>query len=232
MTFAGPVASGRTSTTLVIGPSGVFVIDSKNWAGAITLKSGVLRQNGYNRSKAVEGALDAADAIRALVPSLDRRAFISVLCFVGDTTVSGSVHGIEVCHSRALLSLLTGRPATLSPEWLSFLRFELDMSTRDANARVGRPRTTPTNPPAVSSTPPAPRLTLPVTSPARQRPIGWRGTRGLLRRLLGGIVLWWFSCIVVYFGLGPMTHHSPTFLGPAYVVLGLLSVFLVTFVVT
>src|SRR3954452_18934163 len=31
---------------IVIGPGGVFVVDSKNWSGNITVSAGVLRQNG------------------------------------------------------------------------------------------------------------------------------------------------------------------------------------------
>ena len=38
---------------LVVGPGGIFVIDSKNWSGDISVRDGVLRQNGYRRESAV-----------------------------------------------------------------------------------------------------------------------------------------------------------------------------------
>src|SRR5688500_611754 len=40
---------------LVIGPGGVFVVDSKNWTGRVAVDGGVLRQNGRSREKAVAG---------------------------------------------------------------------------------------------------------------------------------------------------------------------------------
>ena len=52
---------------VLIGPGGVFVIDSKNWTGRITVEGGHLRQNGYSREKAVAGAADAALAVAELI---------------------------------------------------------------------------------------------------------------------------------------------------------------------
>ena len=37
---------------LVFGPAGAFVVDAKNWSGAITVPArGILRQNGYRRDR-------------------------------------------------------------------------------------------------------------------------------------------------------------------------------------
>jgi hypothetical protein len=75
---------GRSKANIdhvVIGPAGVFVIDSKNWSGSITALEGVLRRNGYSRDVAVGGARAAAEAVAGLVPSLSRGAFVPVLCF-------------------------------------------------------------------------------------------------------------------------------------------------------
>src|SRR3546814_15778766 len=48
---------------VVIGPGGAFVIDSKNWSGAIAVRDQVLRQNGRSREMAVVGAAEAALAV-------------------------------------------------------------------------------------------------------------------------------------------------------------------------
>ena len=45
---------------VLVGPAGVFVIDAKNWNGRLDARGGVLRQNGYRRTKQVNGAADAA----------------------------------------------------------------------------------------------------------------------------------------------------------------------------
>src|SRR6476661_7174500 len=54
---------------VVIGPGGVFVVDSKKWSGRVSVDGGVLRQNGRSREKAIAGCADAALAVAALVPS-------------------------------------------------------------------------------------------------------------------------------------------------------------------
>src|SRR4051794_20082916 len=48
---------------LAIGPAGIFVIDSKNWSGTITVNDSILRQNGYRRETAVAGCADSAIAV-------------------------------------------------------------------------------------------------------------------------------------------------------------------------
>jgi hypothetical protein len=53
---------------LAIGPSGIFVIDSKNWSGAIAVKDSVVRQNGYRREPAVARCADSALAVGELLP--------------------------------------------------------------------------------------------------------------------------------------------------------------------
>lgn len=55
---------------VVVGPPGVFVIDSKNWSGSIRFGFGVLRQNGRDRSRGIAGAAQAAEAVAGLVPLL------------------------------------------------------------------------------------------------------------------------------------------------------------------
>src|SRR4051812_10265743 len=56
---------------VVVGPSGVFVIDSKSWSGDVAVADGVLRQNGHRRERHVLAAIEAAAAVAELVPALD-----------------------------------------------------------------------------------------------------------------------------------------------------------------
>src|SRR6476469_10354007 len=44
---------------VVIGPGGVFVIDSKAWSGRVEVRHDVLRQNGRSREAAVAAAAEA-----------------------------------------------------------------------------------------------------------------------------------------------------------------------------
>ncbi len=66
---------------IVVGPPGVFVIDSKNWSGQVAVKDGVLRQNGRSREKDVAAAAEAGLAVARLVPLPEPHLVHPVLCF-------------------------------------------------------------------------------------------------------------------------------------------------------
>lgn len=217
---------------LAIGPGGIVVIDSKNWSGTITVKDGVLRQNGYRRETAVAGCADSALAVGELLPRY-LESVKPVLCFVRDDNIEGWARDVMLCSTTNLVAMLTSRPVVLSPAQVmdAVLTLQARMNSmpnaspvRSGKAAVPARRTT--SRPARSQ----PRDRRSIST--NRRPIGWRGTHRLLRRLLGGIVLWWFACLMAYFGIGPVTNYSHAVLGPAYVVLGLLSLFVVTFVVS
>lgn len=131
---------------LVVGPGGVFVIDAKNWSGSMQVRDGVLRQNGYRRDSAIESAKAAAAAVASLAPSLPSSAVVPVLCFTGDAATDGALGGVVLCSADQLLQYLLRRPATMSQEWLDYLRFELDMSTRAATGPPAAPITLPPPP--------------------------------------------------------------------------------------
>jgi hypothetical protein len=171
---------------VAIGPTGVYVIDSKNWAGRITVAGGALRQNGYSRSWALTSAVEAAAAVAGLVPSLPAEYFRPVLCLTRDEELGESVAGVRVCTTSTLVSALTDGPAVLSQEWLDFLRFELDMSTRAAGDPVDHeapyvPRPRSEAAPPLDTTPSRTRR---PGRPTRVR----RGRRTSLADLVAGLV--------------------------------------------
>ena len=98
---------------VVVGPGGLFVIDSKAWTGDLTVADGVLRQNGYRRERHVLAATDAAMAVAELLPGLDPRTVKPVLCFDRDEPVFGWSHEVMVCSTANVATLLTSRPAVL-----------------------------------------------------------------------------------------------------------------------
>lgn len=195
---------------LVIGPSGAFIIDTKNWSGSITATKGVLRQNGYSRATAVDGVREAARAVAALAPSVSPKVFTPVLCFVGGNGVDADLGGVLLCRVESLLALLMGRPVALSEESLDFLRFELDMSTRAATGPV------------------APKLAMPRTSSSvasASTPHHRRAERRIpraLRRLVVGVGLWWLACFIVTLTVG-LTTHNGALVGCLDIALALLS---------
>ncbi|HSK55980.1 MAG TPA: nuclease-related domain-containing protein [Jiangellales bacterium] len=100
---------------LVVGPGGVFVVDSKNWTGVISVRDGVLRQNGYRREREVASAADAALAVSELVPAAHRQHVHPVLCFARDEPVTGWARDVMVASTSTLPSLLRTRPVVLDP---------------------------------------------------------------------------------------------------------------------
>jgi hypothetical protein len=52
---------------VVVGPTGVFVVDAKNWSGRIEVRDGVLSQNGRQRESAVSSVTAAAISVQGIV---------------------------------------------------------------------------------------------------------------------------------------------------------------------
>ncbi|WP_269307062.1 nuclease-related domain-containing protein [Aeromicrobium sp. HA] len=168
---------------VLIGPTGVYVIDSKNWSGRDHPAQGHASPDGYNRSKAIAGAIEAAAAISSLVPTLDDRMFAPVIRFAGDSTALGMADGLHVCRIDNLVNLLTSRPRVLSPAWLAFLHFELDTSTWQATASNRHVSHAP-EPPL------PPRPTPANTQPADRETPGPQRRGGTLRRIAAGVFVW------------------------------------------
>jgi Nuclease-related domain len=95
---------------VAVGPGGVFVIDSKNWSGAVNVKNGVLRQNGYSREKEVDGVSRAAQAVRELVRDTP---VYGMMCFARDESVDETLRDVMVCSTANLHAVLTARPVAV-----------------------------------------------------------------------------------------------------------------------
>lgn len=117
---------------VVVGPAGVFVIDSKNWTGTVTITDKVLRQNGRSREVAVAGAAEAAIALTALTGVTAPDVVRPVLCFVRDEPVSGWARDVMVCSSPTLVPMLLSRPVILTPPQVREIVAALAVGTRAA----------------------------------------------------------------------------------------------------
>ncbi len=129
---------------IAIGPPGVFVIDSKNWSGQITVRDQVLRQNGYRREPAVAGAAEAALAVAQLTAAAGPDVVHPVLCFVTDEPLVGWARGVMVCSTSNLVQMLGSRPQKLSMAEAAEISLQLDALLVPAgSARRGVPTGTP-----------------------------------------------------------------------------------------
>ena len=99
---------------VVVGPPGVFVIDSKNWSGRVTVDGGVLRQNGHRRDPALESARDAVLSVQHVLVGAEPLVH-PVLCFVRDEPLTGWLDRVFVCSTANLTTFLLSRPQVLAP---------------------------------------------------------------------------------------------------------------------
>lgn len=97
---------------VVIGPSGIYVIDTKNWSGPVRVRGGMLLQDGQ-----VRGVGTANAAAAHVAGLLDRRTASqvhAVVCLARDEPVVGVVDGVFVCSTWNVRELLQSRPRALS----------------------------------------------------------------------------------------------------------------------
>lgn len=137
---------------VVVGPPGVFVIDSKNWSGSVTVKDDVLRCNGYAKEREVVSAAESALAIAQLAPLPGPDVAKPVLCFVRDEPLKGWARDVMITSTSTLVQMLQSRPAVLSPDDVRHLSLDLDASIRSALEAEGSTRASvPARRPAASA---------------------------------------------------------------------------------
>ncbi|MCA1981395.1 nuclease-related domain-containing protein [Nocardioides nematodiphilus] len=124
---------------IAVGPPGIYVIDSKNWTGSITVVDNVLRQNGRARETAVHGAAEAAMAVSGLARSVSPLQVHPVMCFVRDEPIAGWARDAMLCSTSNLVEMLTSRAPVLSDDLRRMVALELDAALRSATERVSAP---------------------------------------------------------------------------------------------
>lgn len=104
---AGTGGAAADVDHVVVGPHGVFAVETKNWAGRIDIADGQVMYNGRRPDRPpVEQVGRAADALRAALRAEVGEAVPvqPILCFVDDGSVThaGGVSGVLVCGARHL----------------------------------------------------------------------------------------------------------------------------------
>ncbi len=144
---------------VVIGPGGVFMIDSKNWSGRIEVRQEMLLQDGRRREPPVTAAAEAALALSPVVAAVTGQTVVPVLCFVSTERVVGWARDVMVCSTANVAPMLASRPVVLTLGQVREASLALDASLRGAGPAPG-----PVATHAVTPSPSRP------ASPARARP--------------------------------------------------------------
>lgn len=164
---------------VVIGPGGVFVIDSKNWSGQVKLDGRTIRQNGRSRHKAVAGCARAAIDVGQLVPLYIDHVY-PVLCFEG-REIAGSAYEVMVCSTGNVAETLMSRPRVFGQYHVEYVHLALKASMTSATHEDRHNLVRATR--ATSVLPPAKPATTQVRRPGRRKP------KFSLGRALGGVAL-------------------------------------------
>jgi hypothetical protein len=111
---------------VLVGPTGVFVIDTKNWSGSITITGRTLRRNGIRRDSEIERLRMHAIAVSTVLEndvSQFRVEVRPVACFVGSAAVAEGpaldgvhlVNGVDlVAFVKSHAPVLTGAQTTIA----------------------------------------------------------------------------------------------------------------------
>ena len=97
---------------VVIGPSGVFLIETKNWSGVITLEDGAILYNGKKPDRPpIDQVKSAASSLRtrlseACGASVEVKP---IICFAANTFKAGTAgsSGVVACNLRDLNSVIS-----------------------------------------------------------------------------------------------------------------------------
>jgi hypothetical protein len=98
---------------LVVGPTGVFVIDTKSWPGTLEIGPDTIRHNRRKRHEVLTDVASAAKAIRCLLEPVSSAPVYAMLCFARDAQIRGSVRSVYVSSTANLLSRLASFPIVL-----------------------------------------------------------------------------------------------------------------------
>jgi hypothetical protein len=154
---------------VVVGPQGVFVIDTQDWSGHVSVERRGLHQGGRDRTTSVWGAAAAAASVPGLVASVRTDHVHPVVVVAGGDLDTSQVDGVMVCATDQLVTALTSHQEVL-PGGV----------TKAVAADVAR-RLRPNNEPS-------PTWALPVAEPTGHRGRRRRPWSGLLVALVFGLL--------------------------------------------
>lgn len=126
-------AAGRHHVDhVLVGPTGVYAVETKNWRGRVTVERGEVIVDGVLADRApLAQAARQADAVKAALKAAGWTGEVApVLCLASDTFADGlrTVGRTTVCNAARAVAWLAGRPGVLSPNEVG--RLALLMETR------------------------------------------------------------------------------------------------------
>lgn len=215
---------------LVIGPNGVFAVDSKAHTGVLTAGSDTLWRGRYPLRK-------EADTLSFIAGRISEHLDVpvsGVLCFT-EAELPQPVNDlgpVRAVSLDALVTTVTAGPTTNSPEmvaWLTRLASELEVPTKRAatDAAAASPSKALSQAERTRSRPTSRTSAAPKRKPQRARGFGPRSSgaskretkRGGCTPIMGGIIallfIWWFLAVGLQQMVKSATPTTTTVAPPA-----------------
>ncbi|GAA2129878.1 hypothetical protein GCM10009843_31910 [Nocardioides bigeumensis] len=123
---------------VIIGASGIFVVDTVRWPGKITMTADELRQDGRLRIDAVHGVATAAQAVTFVVPGIDPEVVQPVVCLVRDEWINGRIGDVTIATTQNLVPLVKTRRRLLEADAVDTVAGELRAAFESERERARR----------------------------------------------------------------------------------------------
>jgi hypothetical protein len=114
-------ARRETIDHVVVGPRGIFVVETKCWGGRVTCQEGALLVNGVDPSRPpIEQAKKSASLVDAFCAKhvSSALACTAVVCFASNTLEQGYlvVDGVAICNASELTAVILGQTECVSTD--------------------------------------------------------------------------------------------------------------------
>jgi hypothetical protein len=116
-----PAPGGADMDHVVVGPTGIFVVETKNWSGLIAIQNGELTCDGEPPSRPpLEQVKAAATALRSRLQGVTKAetTVTPVLCFASNrlTDDPQGAAGVVICSADSLATVIMAPTETLLAE--------------------------------------------------------------------------------------------------------------------
>jgi hypothetical protein len=152
---------------IVIGPPGIFVIDTRSWSGRVGVERGSLWQDGQDRTALLRTTAEAAVSVSGLAPSVRFDYVHGVICLAERDVGISWVDGVLVCSTRDLVAELTSYVEVIPGGVSKAVAVDVERRLKE-----GKPRTRP----KAAKQPKQPK------QPKQTKPAGPAGERPRRRR--------------------------------------------------
>lgn len=136
---------------VLVGPTGVWIVDAKNWSGSLTLSGKTLRQNERRRDDRTEFLRIQAQQVAALLESKVPAGAVAVrpaMCFVGEARIGGHVPNdrVHLVDFDCLHEAVRRQPATLNAAQVAAITKFLEKELPPRSEAAARPAVEPVKP--------------------------------------------------------------------------------------